>query len=83
MMNGITDELILAARLLVTTLFLIFGWRKLRNLSGTVSQMESRHYGRLLAIAHDRCGTIFDRCVVRYCRARMLLCLALQVAVHC
>ena len=39
MINGINDELILAARLLLTTLFLIFGWRKLRDFSGTVSQM--------------------------------------------
>jgi putative oxidoreductase len=39
MINGIDDELILAARLLLTALFLIFGWRKLRDFSGTVSQM--------------------------------------------
>jgi putative oxidoreductase len=39
MMSGINDELILAARLLLATLFLIFGWRKLRDFSGTVSQM--------------------------------------------
>jgi putative oxidoreductase len=39
MMNGINDELILAARLLLATLFLIFGWRKVRDYSGTVSQM--------------------------------------------
>ena len=39
MMSGITDEFILAARLLLATLFLIFGWRKLRDFSGTVSQM--------------------------------------------
>jgi putative oxidoreductase len=39
MMNGINDELILAARLLLATLFLIFGWRKLRDLPGTVNQM--------------------------------------------
>ena len=39
MMNGINDELILAARLLLATLFLIFGWRKLRDFSGTVSQL--------------------------------------------
>jgi putative oxidoreductase len=39
MINGITDEVILAARLLLATLFLIFGWRKLRDYSGTVSQM--------------------------------------------
>jgi putative oxidoreductase len=38
-MNGINDELILAARLLLTALFLIFGWRKLRDFPGTVSQM--------------------------------------------
>jgi putative oxidoreductase len=37
--NGINDELILAARLLLTALFLIFGWRKLTDFSGTVSQM--------------------------------------------
>ena len=39
MINGISDELIFAARLLLATLFLIFGWRKLRDFSGTVSQM--------------------------------------------
>jgi putative oxidoreductase len=39
MINGINDELILAARLPLATLFLIFGWRKLRDFSGTVSQM--------------------------------------------
>jgi putative oxidoreductase len=37
--NSINDEVILAARLLLATLFLIFGWRKLRDFSGTVSQM--------------------------------------------
>jgi putative oxidoreductase len=40
MANGINDELILAARLLLATLFLIFGWRKLRDFSGTVGQMR-------------------------------------------
>ena len=39
MINDINDEVILAARLLLATLFLIFGWRKLRDYSGTVSQM--------------------------------------------
>jgi putative oxidoreductase len=39
MMNGVNDGLTLAARLLLATLFLIFGWRKLRDYSGTVSQM--------------------------------------------
>ena len=39
MINGINDELILVARLLLATLFMIFGWRKLRDYSGTVSQM--------------------------------------------
>ena len=39
MVNDINDVVILAARLLLATLFLIFGWRKLRDLSGTVSQL--------------------------------------------
>src|SRR5580700_5590012 len=39
MMNDINNEVILAARLFLATLFLIFGWRKLRDYSGTVSQM--------------------------------------------
>ena len=39
MMNDINDEVILVARLFLATLFLIFGWRKLRDYSGTVSQM--------------------------------------------
>jgi len=39
MVNDINDGFILAARLLLATLFLIFGWRKLRDYSGTVSQM--------------------------------------------
>ena len=39
MINGINDEVILVARLFLATLFLIFGWRKLRDYSGTVSQM--------------------------------------------
>lgn len=39
MINDMNDELILAARLLLATLFLIFGWRKLRDFSGTTSQM--------------------------------------------
>jgi putative oxidoreductase len=38
--NGINDELILVARLLLATLFLIFGWRKLQDFSGTVNQIE-------------------------------------------
>jgi putative oxidoreductase len=39
MINGINNELTLAARLLLATLFLIFGYRKLKDYSGTVSQM--------------------------------------------
>jgi putative oxidoreductase len=39
MTNSINNELILAARLLLATLFLIFGVRKLMDYSGTVSQM--------------------------------------------
>jgi putative oxidoreductase len=34
-----TDIIILAARLLLAALFLIFGWRKLTDYSGTVSRM--------------------------------------------
>jgi putative oxidoreductase len=39
MMSRMSDVIILAARLLLATLFLIFGWRKLRDYSGTVSQL--------------------------------------------
>ena len=39
MLNGINDEVILVARLFLATLFLIFGWRKLMDYPGTVSQM--------------------------------------------
>ena len=39
MINDINDEVILAARLFLATLFLIFGWRKLRDYPGTVTQM--------------------------------------------
>jgi putative oxidoreductase len=39
MISDIDDEIILVARLFLATLFLIFGWRKLRDFSGTVSQM--------------------------------------------
>ena len=39
MIDVINDELILAARLLLATLFLIFGWRKLRDSVGTVNQL--------------------------------------------
>jgi hypothetical protein len=37
--KGINDAVVLAARLFLATLFLIFGWRKRRDYSGTVSQM--------------------------------------------
>jgi putative oxidoreductase len=40
MTNGINDVIILAARIFLATLFLIFGWRKLRDISGTISQIE-------------------------------------------
>jgi putative oxidoreductase len=39
MTSGVDDRLILAARLFLATLFLIFGWRKLKDYSGAVSQM--------------------------------------------
>jgi putative oxidoreductase len=41
MMNGINDWVIFAARLFLAVLFLIFGGRKLRDFSGTVSQMKA------------------------------------------
>ena len=40
MENDINDGIILAARLLLAALFLIFGWRKLTDYSGTVGRME-------------------------------------------
>jgi putative oxidoreductase len=43
MMNGIDDVVILVARLFLAALFLIFGWRKLRDFSGTVRQMVGDH----------------------------------------
>jgi putative oxidoreductase len=39
MENDTHDAVILAARLLLAMLFLIFGWRKLTDYSGTVSRM--------------------------------------------
>jgi putative oxidoreductase len=39
MISGNNDALILVARLFLATLFLIFGWRKLRDYSGTVNQI--------------------------------------------
>ncbi len=39
MTSDISDEVIIAARLLLAALFLIFGWRKLRDYPGPVRQM--------------------------------------------
>ena len=39
MTSNIDDAVILAARVFLATLFLIFGWRKVRDYPGTVSQM--------------------------------------------
>ena len=39
MINSTNDAIVLVARLFLAALFLIFGWRKLRDYSGTVSQM--------------------------------------------
>jgi putative oxidoreductase len=38
-MNVVNDGVILTARVFLAALFLIFGWRKLRDYSGTVRQM--------------------------------------------
>ena len=51
MISGINDEIIVVARLLLATLFLIFGWRKLRDYSGTVSQMVQEEGLRLPILA--------------------------------
>jgi putative oxidoreductase len=51
LINGINNELILAARLLLATLFLIFGWRKLRDYSGTVNQMTHEEGLRMPVLA--------------------------------
>ena len=40
---GFDDAIILVARAFLAALFLIFGWRKLRDFSGTVSQMVGDH----------------------------------------
>ena len=39
MMSELSDWALVVARIFLATLFLIFGWRKVRDLSGTVSQM--------------------------------------------
>jgi len=39
MIDDIDDGVILAARLFLAALFLIFGWRKVKDYSGTVRQM--------------------------------------------
>jgi putative oxidoreductase len=39
MVNHVNDEILLAGRFLLAPLFLIFGWRKLRDYSGTVRQI--------------------------------------------
>ena len=38
-MNDVDDVVMFVARLFLATLFLIFGWRKLRDYTGTVSWM--------------------------------------------
>jgi putative oxidoreductase len=43
MLLGASDGAILAARLFLAPLYLIFGWRKLADWSGTVSQMDHDH----------------------------------------
>ncbi len=52
MTSDINDAVILAARLFLAALFLIFGWRKVRDWPGTVSQMvEDRVPAPVLAAA--------------------------------
>jgi hypothetical protein len=79
MMKGINDELILAARLLLATLFLIFGWRKVRDYSGTVVQMVQlglpmpvpATIGSIfmeLPVAFATCSTVACHFAMRYAR---------------
>lgn len=42
-MNHVDDAIILAARVFLAALFVIFGWRKLQDYSGTVRQMAHDH----------------------------------------
>jgi putative oxidoreductase len=58
MINGINDEIILAARILLATLFLIFGWRKLTDLSGTVDQMV--HEGLHMPVLATAVSTVME-----------------------
>jgi putative oxidoreductase len=39
-LSDVKDGMTFVARLFLAALFLIFGWRKLRDYSGTVAQME-------------------------------------------
>ena len=45
MINGINDEVILGARLFLAPLFLIFGWRKLRDYPGEPRHAPERSRG--------------------------------------
>jgi putative oxidoreductase len=58
MINGINDEIILAARILLAALFLIFGWRKLTDLSGTFNQMV--HEGLHLPVLATAVSTFME-----------------------
>ncbi len=42
-MSGLNDGIILIARVFLAALFLIFGWRKLKDYPGTVAQMVQDH----------------------------------------
>jgi putative oxidoreductase len=39
MINGVSDVIVVVARVFLAALFLIFGWRKVRDWPGTLSQM--------------------------------------------
>lgn len=43
MTTQLDDAILLAARIFLAVLFLIFGWRKLRDFPGTVRQMAEDH----------------------------------------
>ena len=53
-----SDAILLAARVLLTALFLIFGWRKLTDQAGTVKQMQ--HLGVPLPVVAAAVSTFME-----------------------
>ena len=66
MENDTNDAVILAARLLLATLFLFFGWRKLTDYSGTMIRMlqdrSDSGTGYCRSDLHGASGCVRGRC---------------------